>query len=53
MKQACRKARGFQVMLHKPRNISVIFQYKYGLIQTVRPRPAAVYLRIAAAAQNH
>jgi len=27
MKQACRKARGFQVMLHKPRNIGVIFQY--------------------------
>jgi hypothetical protein len=31
-------------MLHKPRNISVVFQYKYSLAQTVSPRPAAVAL---------
>jgi hypothetical protein len=29
------------VMLHQPRNISFVFQYKYSLAQTVCPRPAA------------
>ena len=32
----------FKVMLHQPRNISVVFQHKYGLAQPVCPRPAAV-----------
>jgi hypothetical protein len=30
------------MMLHQPRNIGVVFQYKYGLAQTVCPRPVAV-----------
>jgi hypothetical protein len=42
VKQARIKSRGFQVMLHQPRDIGVVFQYKYGLAQTVCPRPAAV-----------
>jgi hypothetical protein len=29
-------------MLHQPRDIGVVFQYKYGLAQPVSPRPAAV-----------
>ena len=53
VKQACRKSRSFQVMLHQPRNIGVVFQYKYGLAQTVCPRPAAVDLQDAEAARNH
>jgi hypothetical protein len=31
------------VMLHKPRDIRFVFQYKNGLAQTVCPRPAAVF----------
>ena len=41
VKQACFKACRFKVMLHQPRNIGVVFQNKYGLAQTVSPRPAA------------
>jgi hypothetical protein len=37
MKHPGQKARRFQVMLHQPRNISVVFQYKYGLAQPVCP----------------
>jgi hypothetical protein len=29
-------------MLHQPRDIGVVFQYKNGLAQAVSPRPAAV-----------
>jgi hypothetical protein len=45
MKQARMKARGFQVMLHKARNVSIVFHYEYGLAQTVSPLPAAVILK--------
>ena len=41
VKQARLKARRFKVMLHQPGNIGVVFQNKYGLAQTVSPRPAA------------
>jgi hypothetical protein len=43
------------MMLHQPRNIGVVFQYKYGLAQPVCPRPAAVEcgLQDAEAARNH
>jgi len=34
------------VMLHQPRDIGVVFQYKYSLAQTVCPRPAAVELQM-------
>ena len=41
VKEACLKARSFKVMLHEPGYIGVVFQNKYGLAQTVSPRPAA------------
>ena len=41
VKQACFKARRFKMMLHQPGDIGVVFQNKYGLAQTVSPRPAA------------
>jgi hypothetical protein len=41
MKQARFKTRRFQVMLHQPCDVGVVFQNKYGLAQTVSPRPAA------------
>jgi hypothetical protein len=46
VKQARRNPCRFQVMLHKPRDIGVVFQYKYGLAQPVSPRPAAVELKM-------
>jgi hypothetical protein len=30
------------MMLHQPRNVGFVFEYKYGLAQPVCPRPAAV-----------
>jgi hypothetical protein len=33
-------------MLHQPRNIVVVFQYKNGLAQPLFPRPAAVVLQM-------
>jgi hypothetical protein len=42
VKQAGLKPCCFQVMLHQPRDIGVVFQYKYSLAQTICPRPAAV-----------
>jgi hypothetical protein len=33
-------------MLHQPRDIGVVFQYKNGLAQPVCPRPAAVELQM-------
>jgi hypothetical protein len=53
VKQARIESRRFQMMLHQPCNISVVFQYKYGLAQPVSPRPAAVDLHAAWAARNH
>jgi hypothetical protein len=44
VKQARVKPCRLQVMLHKPRDIRVVFQYKYGLAQTVSPRPAVDWL---------
>jgi hypothetical protein len=41
VKEACFKACRFKVMLYQPGNIGVVFQNKYGLAQTVSPRPAA------------
>jgi hypothetical protein len=40
-------------MLHQPRNVNVVFQNKYGLAQTVSPRPAAVEFNHRRAARNH
>jgi hypothetical protein len=34
------------VMLHQPRNVVVVFQYKNGLAQPLCPRPAAVELQM-------
>jgi hypothetical protein len=31
------KSSGFKVMLNKPRDVGVVFQYKYGLAQTGMP----------------
>jgi phage tail protein X len=42
MKQARLEACGLQVVLHQPRDVNVVFQYKDGLAQTVSPLPAAV-----------
>jgi hypothetical protein len=42
VKKPRRKAGRLQVMLHQPRNIVVVFQYKNGLAQPLCPRPAAV-----------
>jgi hypothetical protein len=68
VKQAHIEASCFQVMLHQPRDIGVVFQHKYSLAQTVcpsftprtktypwgpRPRPAAVESGIAWATRNH
>ena len=35
------KSSGFKMMLHQPRNVGVVFQYKYGLAQTGVPFTAA------------
>jgi hypothetical protein len=53
VKKACRESRSFQMMLHQPRNIRVVFQYKYGLAQTVCPRRAAASLHLSKAARNY
>jgi hypothetical protein len=53
MKLAYRKTCRLKVMLYQPRNIGVVFQYKYGLAQTVCPRRAAVSLHLAQAARNY
>jgi hypothetical protein len=53
MKQARMKAGCFQVMLHKARDVSIVFQYEYGLAQTVGPRPAAVFLNAEAARNRY
>jgi hypothetical protein len=52
VKQARMKAGGFQVVLHKARNVSIVFQYEYSLAQTVSPRPPAVVFQDAEAARN-
>jgi len=44
VEQACGEPCCFQMVLHKPRDIGLVFQYKYGLAQTVCPRPAAVWV---------
>ena len=53
MVQPRRKPRCFKMMLHQPCDIGVVFQNKYGLAQTVCPRPAAVDFKDAEAARNH
>ena len=39
-------------MLHKPGNIGIVFQNKYGLAQPVCLSPAAVWIRVLLAARN-
>jgi hypothetical protein len=34
------------MMLHQPRDVGVVFQYKNGLAQPVCPHPAAVQLQM-------
>jgi translation elongation factor EF-Ts len=46
VKEPCGKSRGFQMMLHQPRDVGVVFQYKNGLAQPVCPHPAAVQLQM-------
>jgi hypothetical protein len=41
------------MMLHQPRDIGVVFQYKYGLAQNSPPRPPAVDFLPAKAARNY
>ncbi len=53
VKQPRCKPGGFQVMLHQPRNIGVVFQYKYGLAQPVCPSPGGRWISDAEAARNH
>jgi hypothetical protein len=46
VKEARLKTGCLQVMLHQPRDVVVVFQYKNGLAQPVCPRPAAVQLQM-------
>jgi hypothetical protein len=46
------KACGLKMMLYQPRNVSVVFQYKYGLAQPECLSPAASGLSNAVAARN-
>jgi hypothetical protein len=40
-------------MLHQPRNIGFVFQYKYSLAQTVCPRLTPVIVQLPRAARNY
>jgi hypothetical protein len=44
LEEASCKPRCLKVMLHEPRNIGVVFQYKYGLAQPVLSSPAAIVI---------
>jgi len=45
------KSSGFKVMLYQPRDVGVIFQYKYGLAQTGMPFVRGQWNSNAVAAQ--
>jgi hypothetical protein len=50
--QARIKSSGFKVVLHQPRNIGVVFQYKNCLAQTICPRPATDSFRASKGRQE-
>lgn len=52
MKDADCKTSGFKVMLYQPRNVGVVFQYKYGLAQTGMPFAGGRWNSDASAARN-
>ncbi len=46
------KSSGLKMMLHQPRYVGVVFQYKYGLAQTGMPFTSGQWNSIAEAARN-